>query len=106
LEPLLGNRAALGVVADRYVAGLVLSFLVSIAEFVSAERWPVAYWLVLLLLDASFTSYQTHEWLYKLTTARLDVSLAGSLLLWVAALIGGIVAAVCGEVLLFGRRRR
>src|SRR5437773_920319 len=44
LEPLLGNRSALGVVADRYVAGLVLSFLVSIAEFVSAERWPIAYW--------------------------------------------------------------
>jgi hypothetical protein len=105
LEPLMGNRSAVELIADRYAAGLLLAFLVTVAEFVSAERWPGAYWTVLLTLDASFTTVQTHGWLHTLVSARVEVSAGGDAALWAVSLIGGVVAAVFGELLLFGRRR-
>jgi hypothetical protein len=104
LEPLTGNASALRVIADRYAAGLFLAFLVTVAEFVSASRWPLAYTIVLLLGDASFTTYQTHVWLSALIGARLEVTLAGDAALWLLSLVCGVIAAVCGELLLFGRR--
>lgn len=104
LEPLMGNRSATGLLADRYAAGLLLAFLVTVAEFVSAGRWPLVYTIVLLLFDASFTTYQTHEWLLTLISARVEVAAGGDAALWLLSLVGGIVAAICGELLLFGRR--
>ena len=104
LDPLVGNRSALGILPDRYAAGLLLAFLVTVAEFVSAGRWPLVYTLVLVLFDASFTTYQSHEWAYTLLSARVEVTAGGDAALWVVSLVGGIIAAVCGELLLFGRR--
>jgi hypothetical protein len=106
LEPLIGNRSLTGIAPDRFVAGFLLAFFVSIVEFVSAGRWPGIYWPVLLLLDASFTAWQTHTWLLALVSARVEVSAAGGVALWLASLVGGIIAAIFGELLLFGRRRR
>jgi hypothetical protein len=105
LEPLLSNRSAFGIMPQRYAAGLLLAFLVTAAEFVSAGRWPLAYTIVLLLGDASFTTWQTHTWLSTLISARAEVTAAGDVGLWLVSLICGVVAAVCGELLLFGRRR-
>src|SRR5262245_10752427 len=53
LAPLLPG-AHLQVAGDSYVVALGIAFLISAAEFVSANRWPAVYWLVLFLLDASF----------------------------------------------------
>ena len=103
-EPILGDRSALGILGDRYALGLLLAFLVSAVEFVSAGRWPGIYWPVLLLGDASFTTAQTHTWLTAIVGARVEVTAGGDAALWLASLIGGIIAAVCGELLLFGRR--
>jgi hypothetical protein len=104
LEPLMGNASWLRILPDRYAAGLLLAFLVTVAEFASAGRWPLAYTIVLLLGDASFTTVQSHTWLYTLISARVEVTAAGDVGLWVASLIGGVIAAICGELLLFGRR--
>lgn len=104
LEPLMGNQSATGLLADRYAAGLLLAFLVTVAEFVSAGRWPLAYTVVLLVGDASFTTSQTHTWLDTLLSARVEVTIAGDVGLWLLSLVCGVIAAVCGELLLFGRR--
>ena len=106
VEPLMGNRSALGIISDRYVLGLVLAFFVSAVEFVSAGRWPGIYWPVLILLDASFTTWQTHTWLLTIVSARVEVNAAGNAAIWLASLVGGIIAAIFGEILLFGARRR
>lgn len=105
LEPLIGNRSLTGIAPDRFVAGFVLALTVSAIEFASAGRWPLIYWPVLLLLDAPFTAWQTHVWAFTLVSARTVVSSGGSLALWAVSLLGGIVAAIFGELLLFGRRR-
>src|SRR5690349_1958116 len=54
LKPVI-PAAMLGL-PDRFLVAILFSFLVSLAEFVSSDRWPVAYWIVLLLCDASFTT--------------------------------------------------
>lgn len=97
---------ALEVVPDWFVLALGVSFLVSLAEFVSSDRWPLAYWVVLLLCDASFTIWQTRVWLLAIVQAQTEVALAGHLAIWLVSIIGGITAARFGEVLLFGRRSR
>jgi hypothetical protein len=104
LEPLIGNASAFGILPQRYAAGLLLAFLVTVAEFVSAGRWPLAYTFVLLVGDASFTTYQTHTWLLTLISARVEVAALGDVALWLVSLLGGLVAAILGELLLFGRR--
>src|SRR5512145_790510 len=48
LEPLMGNQSVTGILPDRYAAGLLLAFFVTVAEFVSAGRWPLAYTFILL----------------------------------------------------------
>jgi hypothetical protein len=105
LEPLLHDTSTIGIIADRFLVAFVIAFLVSIAEFVSAERWPGAYWIVLLLADASFTAFQTRVWLTQIIAPRTTITLIGDLTIWVVAIVGGIIAAKFGELLLFGRRR-
>lgn len=91
-----------------YVAALVFALLVTGIEFVSAGRWPGVYWPVLLLLDAPFTTVQTHGWITALAEpyAKEALSAGADAVVWAAALICGIIAAIFGELLLFGRRRR
>lgn len=106
LEPLLHDTSTLVVVADRFVIGLVVAALVTIAELASAERWPLTHWLTLLIADASFTSIQTHSWLTQIIAPRAAITAAGDVGVWLAAIIGGIIAAKFGELLLFGTSRR
>ena len=105
LEPLLHDTSMTHIIADRFLVAFVMAFLVSVAEFVSAERWPGAHWTVLLLADASFTSFQTHLWLTQIIAPRTAITPSGDATLWIVAIIGGVIAAKFGELLLFGRHR-
>lgn len=98
--------AGLGV-PDSYLVAFAFALLVTGLEFVSAGRWPIVYWPVLIFLDAPFTTYQTHAWFTALATPYAPGGISGGmdLLLWLLALVCGIIAAICGELLLFGRRR-
>ena len=62
----------------------------------------MAYWIVLLVCDASFTTWQTRTWLVLIISAQTQIALLGHVAIWLAAIIGGIVVAKFGEVLLFG----
>jgi hypothetical protein len=103
LVPVLPS-ATLGGIPDRAIIALGFAFLVSLAEFASSDRWPVAYWIVLLVCDASFTTWQTRAWLVLIVGAQTPISLLGHIGIWAVALVGGIIAAKFGEVLLFGSR--
>ena len=90
---------------DWFLVAFALAFLVSLAEFVSSDRWPVAYWLVMLQCDASLTAWQTHTWLLIIVQAQVEaIALLGHVAIWLTSIIGGILAAKFGEVLLFGKR--
>lgn len=103
LAPALSG-AAIGV-PDSYLVAFVVAILVSWVEFVSAGRWKGVYWVVLLLFDAPFTAGQTHTWLSAFAAPYTDLTTGIDSVLWIIALVGGIIAAIFGEVLLFGRRR-
>lgn len=92
-------------VPDSYLVAFGFALLVTAAEFVSAGRWPVAYWPILLLLDAPFTTWQTYTWVSAVVEPLTAVSTAGKIGIGAASLICGIIAAIFGELLLFGRRR-
>lgn len=89
-----------------HLIAFAFALLVTFAEFVSAGRWPIAYWPILLLLDAPFTTYQTYAWLSALIQPLTTITDQGRIGIGVAALIGGILAAIFGELLLFGKRKR
>lgn len=91
-------------VPTSYLIGFGFAFLVSVVEFVAAGRWPIVYAVVLLILDAPFTTYQTHQWLTSIVSALTMVGTMGAAVMWAVSLVCGIVAAIFGEVLLFGRR--
>jgi hypothetical protein len=103
LVPVLPS-ATIGGIPDRALIALGFAFLVSLAEFASSDRWPVAYWIVLLACDASFTTWQTRIWLVLIVGAQTPISPIGHIGIWAVALVGGIIAAKFGEVLLFGSR--
>lgn len=98
---------ALADVPTSYIVALVLALVVTGLEFVSAGRWQGVYWPVLLLLDAPFTTVQTHGWLTALIQpyAQEALSAGADSVVWIVAFICGIIAAIFGELLLFGRRR-
>jgi hypothetical protein len=98
--------AAISGIGDRYLLAIAVAFLVSLAEFVSSDRWPGAYWVTLLLLDASFTTWQTRAWLVLIVQPHTDLTNGVQAVLWVVAFVGGIIAARFGELLLFGKWRR
>src|SRR4051812_16330380 len=52
LRPVLTSAAIEGV-PDRFLVAIGFAFLISLVEFVASDRWPGAYWIVLLLGDAS-----------------------------------------------------
>lgn len=94
-------------VADSYLVALVIALLVTGIEFVSAGRWRGIYWPILLLLDAPFTTAQTHDWLTMIVRpyAANAIDAGADAVIWIVAFVCGIIAAICGELLLFGRRR-
>jgi hypothetical protein len=104
LRPVASEVAIEGV-PDRFVVAFGVALLVSVAEFVASDRWPKAYWFVLLLGDASFTAWQTRTWLVLIIGAQTEIGLLGHIAIWLASGMGGIIAAKFGEVLLFGTRR-
>lgn len=107
LAPVLPG-ALFQVVGDSYAVAFGIAFLISAAEFVSANRWPPVYWAVLLLLDAPFTSWQTHAWLALIVQAQnpqIPISTGVDVVIWIVSVVGGIIAAIFGELLLFGKRR-
>ena len=103
LRPLLPAATVPGA-PDWFVVALSTAFLVSLVEFVASDRWDFVYWLVLLVADASFTSWQTHTWLLIMVSAQTDVGPIGNAAIWLVSIVGGIIAAKFGEILLFGRR--
>ena len=102
--PAFGSALVPGV-PNSYLAAFGLALGVTAVEFVAAGRWPLVYTLVLLVLDAPFTSWQTYQWLTSIVTAlTMTISLGGAIAIGIGSVIGGIIAAVFGELLLFGRR--
>jgi len=96
-----------GGVPISYLVALGVALLVTALEFVSAGRWGPVYWLVLLLFDTPFTTIQTHAWLAVLVTPYLEggvLTSGADAAIWFVSLICGVVAAILGELLLFGRR--
>ena len=59
IEPILHDRASLGLFADRYWFGWLLAFMFFVGEIMSAERWPKAY-LAILVPDTIYTSRQMY----------------------------------------------
>ena len=104
LEPVI--KGAVGVVEVRHLISLLFAFGVTVAEFVTAEDNPDVYWIVLILLDASFTSMQTFLWLSEMVGARIVLNVFLYILLTVTAVTAGILVARLGELLLLGQRRR
>lgn len=96
-------------VQNSYLVAVGVAIGVTALEFVSAGRWPFVYWPVLLLFDAPFTTAQTHSWLTVLIQPYMqpatEIPLGIDAVIWIAALVCGIIAAIFGELLLFGRRR-
>jgi hypothetical protein len=105
LAPALTSSTIPGI-GDRYLVAIGFAFLVSIAEFVSSDRWPGAYWATMLLADASFTTWQTHTWLELIVAPHTALTAGVQAAIWITSLVGGIIAARFGELLLFGKRRR
>lgn len=98
--------AGLGVPNSALVA-LGVALLVTALEFVSAGRWPPVYWFVLLLFDAPFTAIQTHAWLAVLVAPYLvdgTITAGADVAIWFVSSVAGVIAAILGELLLFGRR--
>ena len=58
------------------------------------------------LEHAPFTAWQTRTWLVQIVEAQIEISLLGHVAIVTVAIVGGIIAAVFGEMLLFGSRRR
>src|SRR5207237_8433086 len=73
LAPALTSSTIPGI-GDRYLVAIGVAFLVSIAEFVSSDRWPGAYWATTLLADASFTTWQTHAWLELIVQPHTELT--------------------------------
>lgn len=91
----------------RYVIALIFALLITAVEFVSGGRWAPVYWLVLLLFDAPFTTIQTHAWLAVLTAPYLAggvLTSGADVAIWLISIVAGVIAAILGELLLFGRR--
>jgi hypothetical protein len=105
LRPVLTSALIEGV-PDRFLVALGFAFLISLVEFVASDRWKGAYWLVLLLGDASFTAWQTRAWLVLIVEANTPIEPAGHVAIWIASILGGIIAAKFGETLLFGTSRK
>lgn len=109
LKPLMPESSIPGL-PNRLLVALGLGLLVSLAEFVASDRWNGAYWLVLLILDAPFTIWQTRVWLLIMVQAQIEpsaeISTLGHVAIWLTSIAGGIIAAKFGEVLLFGHHKR
>lgn len=94
-------------IPDRYAVALGVALAVTAVEFVSGGRWAPVYWLVLLLFDAPFTTIQTHAWLAVLVAPYLAdgvLTSGADVVIWLLSVIAGVIAAILGELLLFGRR--
>lgn len=105
LVPILSTTLIPGI-PSSYLVAFAFALLVTAVEFVSAGRWHVVYALILLILDAPFTTYQTYQWLTAILTPLVEViTIAGAVGIGFSSLICGIIAAIFGELLLFGRRQ-
>lgn len=102
--------AVLGPLLDWWkIVAIAVAFVVvvTLAEWATAsfELWA-AHWAIVLLLDAPFTTWQTHEWLWQITTAHYEaVSTEVRTSLWIASLVWGVVTAKIGEKLLIKMER-
>src|SRR5258708_973716 len=92
LRPLLHNATIPGA-PDWFLVAFAFAILVTVVEFVSSDRWPPIYWIVLLVLDASFTTWQTHTWLLIIVQAQFpaeaQIAPLGHAATWLASIIGG-----------------
>jgi hypothetical protein len=104
LSPVLTGD--LGGIPSSYIVAFGFAILISVAEWVTSDRWARVYWGIVLILDTPFTAWQTHEWLYKIVDARVEtVSTQADVAIWIVSLVGGVVAAMLGEGLLVGKRK-
>lgn len=99
-------HGAVSGIAYSYAVAFVFTVFVTVVEWVTDE-WPSIYWSVLVLLDASFTFWQTKAWLYVIVSAQVDaISLPSHLAIWLVSLVCGVIAARFGEKLLLPPRKR
>lgn len=84
IQPVLGDAQSIGIMADRYWAGLALALAFFIGEIVTAEHAPAIYG-VILLPDTFYTARQMQ---------------AGALALLLA--YGAVGAGVCAAVSVWG----
>lgn len=105
LEPII-KGGLLGIGYSYYV-GFGFAVFVTIVEWVTQERFFEVHWAVVLILDAPFTAWQTHEWITTIATAKqIPVEGAAVIGLWGGSIICGIIAAKFGEVLLLSSQKR
>lgn len=104
LQPIIHSGYA--GIGYSYLIGFVVSILVTVGEWVTEGEYLLIHWTIILLLDASFTTFQTHEWVTVIVKARgVPITQNLDIGCWVASVIGGIIAAKFGEKLLLRSRR-
>lgn len=103
LAPAISSTLIPGI-PDSYLVAFAFALAVTAIEFVSAGRWIPVYVFVLLILDAPFTTYQTYGWLTAVIEPLTTITTAGAVGIGIVSLVCGIIAAIFGELLLFGRR--
>lgn len=103
LAPAISSALIPGV-PSSYLVALGFALGVTAIELVSAGRWALIYTLVLLALDVPFTAITTYGWLTTIIAPLTPITQAGAIGIGIVAVLCGVVAAIFGEVLLFGRR--
>lgn len=92
-------------VGYSYLVAFGFALFVTIVEWVT-EQYPIVHWPVILLLDAPFTAWQTHEWLMIIIEKQVkDSPDWAEIAVWIISIIGGIIAAKFGEALLLSKRK-
>jgi len=90
LSPILGDRAGIGLFADRYWVGIGLALGFFLGEVYTAERWPAAYQAI-LVPDTIYTGRQLYAGLALavavLAQSPIDLLIVGGLAAAGAALV-------------------
>lgn len=91
-----------------HLIGLLLGLSVTIGQWVTKHPYPRVHWMLVLLLDAPFSGWQTFTWLSAAVAAHSGGKLSNDALgICIAiSLAGGVTTAKFGELLLLGYKKR
>lgn len=92
-----------------HLIGLLLGLSVTIGQWVTKNPYPRVHWVLVLLLDAPFSGWQTFSWLSAAVAAHSANGKLSSTALGVCvaiSLAGGVGTAKFGELLLLGYKKR